>query len=125
VDPATRDNGCLHLIEGSHHCGRLDHVIVGERVGADRERVEELLKRMPQVAIEMAPGDVLFFHCNLLHCSGRNPSDQPRWALISVYNAARNDPYCDSRHARYAPLAKVPDSAIKEVGQQRFATSVQ
>jgi len=121
VDPATRDNGCLQLIEGSHYCGRLDHVMVGKRIGADDERVQELLKRKPLVQVEMDPGDVLFFHCNLLHCSGRNASERPRWSLICVYNAARNDPYCESRHPRYTPLGKVPDCAVKEVGHQRFA----
>jgi hypothetical protein len=120
VDPATRDNGCLNLLEGSHHCGRLDHLMVGDRVGADRERVEHLLQRLSTTTIEMRSGDVLFFHANLLHCSGRNRSNSPRWSMICVYNAARNDPYCDARHARYKPLVKVPDHAIKEAGRTRF-----
>src|SRR5215208_4479708 len=25
VDPCTRENGCLQVIRGSHHCGRIDH----------------------------------------------------------------------------------------------------
>jgi ectoine hydroxylase len=120
VDPATRANGCLQVIEGSHHCGRLDHHIAGERC-ADRERVAEILQRMPRVDVEMEPGDALFFHCNLLHCSDPNNSDLSRWSLICVYNAARNDPYCESRHSSYTPLNKVPDQAVKEVGNQRFA----
>jgi ectoine hydroxylase-related dioxygenase (phytanoyl-CoA dioxygenase family) len=78
---------------------------------------------MPLVYVEMNPGDVLFFHCNLLHCSAPNRSDEPRWSLICVYNAARNDPYCESRHTRYTPLARVADETIKEVARQRFAAS--
>ncbi|MFN6054042.1 MAG: phytanoyl-CoA dioxygenase family protein, partial [Planctomycetia bacterium] len=39
VDSATRENGCLQVIPGSHHCGRINHVLSGEQAGADMERV--------------------------------------------------------------------------------------
>jgi ectoine hydroxylase-related dioxygenase (phytanoyl-CoA dioxygenase family) len=121
VDACTRENGCLQVIRGSHQCGRLDHVLAGDQAGADRERVEKLLERMPLEYVEMGPGDALFFHCNLLHRSDQNRSDRPRWAMICCYNAARNDPYRESHHPRYTPLNVVPDTAIKEVGVKRFA----
>lgn len=120
VDAATKENGCLQVIEGSHHCGRIDHILTGEQAGADRERVDEILRRMPLVHVEMEPGDAVFFHSNLLHRSDQNRSDHPRWAMICCYNAARNDPYKDSHHPRYTPLNRVPDTAIKEVGIKRF-----
>jgi hypothetical protein len=121
VDPCTRENGCLQVVRGSHHCGRIDHVLTGDQAGADRERVEEVLKRKPLDYVEMDPGDALFFHCNLLHRSDQNRSDRPRWAMICCYNAARNDPYKEAHHPRYTPLAVVPDAAIKQVGVKRFA----
>jgi len=124
VDPSTKANGCLQVIENSHHCGRINHVLTGEQAGADRERVEEILKRpeqFPLVYVEMNPGDALFFHANLLHRSDQNKSDNPRWSMICCYNAARNDPYKDSHHPRYTPLQVVPDSAITQVGARRFA----
>lgn len=121
VDPATRENGCLQVIRGSHHLGRIDHVLTGEQAGADQERVREVLKRMELVHVEMEPGDTLFFHCNLLHRSDQNHSEKPRWSMICCYNAARNDPYKESHHPRYTPLHKVPDAAIKEAGLRRFA----
>jgi Phytanoyl-CoA dioxygenase (PhyH) len=121
VDRATKENGCLQVIEGSHHCGRIDHVLTGDQAGADRERVDEVLKRMPLVYVEMEPGDALFFHSNLLHRSDQNRSEHPRWAMICCYNAARNDPYKEAHHPCYTPLKVVPDSAIKEVGIKRFA----
>src|SRR3954447_11585830 len=31
VDPSTRANGCLQVIPGSHHCGRIDHALTGEQ----------------------------------------------------------------------------------------------
>lgn len=123
VDRATRENGCLQVIAGSHQLGRLEHVLTGEQAGADHSRVDEALKRLPLVYVEMEPGDVLFFHCNLLHRSDQNHSDHPRWSMICCYNAARNDPYKESHHPRYTPLHKVPDSAIREAGLRRFAES--
>jgi hypothetical protein len=123
VDPCTRANGCLQVLKGSHHAGRVNHVLTGDQAGADRERVDELAKRQELVHVEMDPGDALFFHSNLLHRSDQNKSDSPRWSMICCYNAARNDPYKDSHHPRYTPLKVVPDSAIKEVGVRRFADS--
>jgi ectoine hydroxylase-related dioxygenase (phytanoyl-CoA dioxygenase family) len=121
VDGATKENGCLQVIPQSHHCGRVDHILTGDQAGADRERVDEILKRMPVLYCEMEPGDAIFFHCNLLHRSDQNRSDKPRWSMICCYNAASNDPYKESHHPRYTLLRVVPDSAIKEVGIKRFA----
>jgi len=125
IDPATRENGCLQVIRGSHRLGRIDHVQVGEQAGADRERVEEILKRLELVHVEMTPGDTLFFDANLLHRSDQNHSDHSRWSMICCYNAARNDPYKDSHHPRYTPLVKVPDEEIKKAGAKRFGEASQ
>jgi ectoine hydroxylase len=53
--------------------------------------------------------------------SDRNTSPNPRWSMTCCYNARRNDPYKDSHHPRYTPLAKVDDDAIRLVGVRRFA----
>ncbi len=125
VDRATRENGCLQVIKGSHHLGRIEHVLTGEQAGADQERVSEVLKRLELIYVEMEPGDALYFHANLLHRSDQNHSDQPRWSMICCYNSARNDPYKESHHPRYTPLVKVPDSEISKAGQRRFSESDQ
>ena len=52
-------------------------------------------------------GDVLFFHCNLLHCSDSNQSQTKRWVLISAYNRASNDPVYKHHHPCYTKLHKV------------------
>jgi ectoine hydroxylase-related dioxygenase (phytanoyl-CoA dioxygenase family) len=121
VDRATRENGCLQVLRGSHLMGRVDHGKTGDQTGADMERVDEAMRRLELVHCEMAPGDALFFHCNLLHRSDQNRSPDPRWVLICCYNAARNDPYKDSHHPRYSPLEKWPDTRIKEIGRRQSA----
>jgi ectoine hydroxylase len=87
------------------------------------ERVQAVLERLPLVHCEMAPGDAIFFHPNLLHRSDMNRSEHPRWSMICCYNAARNDPYKDSHHPRYTPLDVVPDSRVRDVGVKRFEDS--
>lgn len=118
VDHATRENGCLQVLRGSHEMGRVEHVKTGEQTGADMERVSAALERLEVVYVEAEPGDVLFFHCNLLHRSDQNRSSNPRWSLIACYNAARNDPYQESRHPRYTPLECVTEDAIVRWGER-------
>ena len=118
LDPASRENGCLRLLKGSHRIGRIEHQVIAGQLGADPERVEAAKRRHECVTMEMEPGDAAFFHCNLLHCSGRNLSANPRWTLICCYNARANDPYKPSQHPGYTPLETAPDEAIKACGRR-------
>ncbi|XZE56758.1 phytanoyl-CoA dioxygenase family protein [Planctomycetaceae bacterium SH139] len=104
IDRATRANGCLQVIPGSHHLGRLEHGKVGGQTGADPERVAAILERLPLRYVEMEPGDGLFFHGNVLHRSDANTSPDPRWSLIVCYNIKSNNPYTVLRHNGYHPL---------------------
>lgn len=124
VDPATRENGCLQVIRGSHHLGRIDHDKNGEQAGADLERVNEALRRLELVYVEMQPGDTLFFHANLLHRSDQNTSEHPRWSMICCYNTRHNNPYKESHHPRYTPLHKVADEQVRTVGSSALDEGV-
>jgi ectoine hydroxylase len=116
VDPCTRENGCLQVLRGSHLMGRIEHGQVAGQTGADMERVTQAMERLELVYGTMAPGDGLFFHCNVLHGSAPNQSPHPRWTLIGCYNAARNNPYKESGHPSYSYLEKWPDERVLEVG---------
>lgn len=121
VDRATKENGCLQVLRESHKMGRIEHGKVGDQTGADIERVEKAMERLELVYCEMAPGDALFFHSNLLHRSDRNNSPNPRWVLICCYNTRRNDPYKESGHPRYSFLEKWPDERVKEIGRNQLS----
>ncbi|MBQ17625.1 MAG: phytanoyl-CoA dioxygenase family protein [Planctomycetaceae bacterium] len=126
IDPATRANGCLKVLSGSHRMGRIDHGPVGDQTGADLQRVAAIQERLETVHVELDPGDAVFFHCNLLHRSDANTTPDPRWTLICCYNAARNNPYREIRHPQYTPLKIADDSLVLDVGEQhwsRLATS--
>ena len=116
VDRATRENGCIEFLRGSHKLGRIDHGQVGGQTGADVERVAAVEQQLEHCYLEMAPGDACFFHCNTLHSSAQNRSARPRNILICCYNKASNDPIKEHHHPRYTPLSKVPDRRIKDLG---------
>ena len=116
LDPATRENGCLQVLKGSHRMGRIEHGRFGSQTGADPERVEAAMQRLEHVYCEMNPGDAVFFHGNTLHSSDANLSDKPRWGLICCYNTRHNNPYKESHHPSYTPLEKLDDGAIKAMG---------
>ena len=120
VDKATKENGCLQVLGGSHTMGRVDHSLTGDQAGADMERVNVAKERFPLVYCEMEPGDAMFFDCNILHRSDQNRSDHSRWSLICCYNAARNNPYKEGQHASYTPLVKVGEDAIKNSNLNGF-----
>ncbi len=120
VDKASKENGCLQVLKGSHDMGRVNHALTGDQAGADMERVNIAKERFPLVYCEMEPGDAMFFDCNILHRSDQNRSEHSRWSLICCYNAARNNPYKEGQHASYSPLAKVGADAIKNISLRGF-----
>lgn len=128
IDQATRENGCLRFIEGSHKLGRLEHTMYDGVAdsGVNEERLSAIRERMPEVVVELDPGDVAIFHCNTLHGSDANESGSPRLALLGCSNTRHNDPYIRTNaHPNWvhqtlirdrvteADLAKFPDFQLK------------
>jgi ectoine hydroxylase len=123
VDRASKANGCLQVIPGSHKMGRIEHGTFGTQTGADPDRVQLALEHMELVYAEMDPGDALFFHSNTLHRSDANTSDDPRWTLICCYNTRHNP--CDNKggHPTYTPLEIWDDAKVLEIGQAQLNSS--
>ena len=90
LDPCTRDNGCLRVLRGSHHIGRLEHQECGSQLMADPERIEWATRELEEVHCELSPGSVLYFHGNVLHASDPNHSSLPRWSIVAAYVTASN-----------------------------------
>lgn len=114
ITEATKENGCLQVLKGSHKTGRFEHLFVGEQRGADMHYVNLALKHFELVYVELKPGDVLIFHSNLLHTSASNDSDNARWSLISCYNRASNIGYNIKSKSAMTPIKKVPNNALLE-----------
>jgi ectoine hydroxylase len=115
LDRATKENGCLKVLKGSHKVGRIGHGVSDTpEQTADMERIAELEKRHESVYITAEPGDVLFFHANLLHSSDENKSNDSRRTLIVCFNTKSNNPYKDSGHASYSPMKVSSYNSIME-----------
>jgi len=112
LDAATRQNGCLQVLRGSHLLGRLEHGRVGGQTGAHVERIRQLEPLFERVYCEMSPGSVLFFHCNLLHASASNESDHHRRSFIMCYNALGNPQLSERKMFEQRPCPVSPDDAI-------------
>ena len=116
ISPANRENGCLQVIPETHKMGRIDHVTVGDQFQTDPERVAAALDRHPLVYCELAPGDAIFFHSNLLHRSDANTSESSRLSLICCYNTRHNDPIItNGRHPNYSPMEIWPDTKVQRI----------
>lgn len=120
---ATKENGCLQVLKGSHKMGRIEHNFAGEQQGADPAFVEEAMKKFERVYVEIEPGDALCFHSNLLHMSEANLSDKPRWSLISVYNMSYNKPFREKNTSCFTPLDVVADDAVLKSGGASLSAS--
>ena len=97
LDRATLNNGCLLVAAGSHRWGRLEHhadevTTSYKQWCVDTPTLKERLSEAMIQPITGQPGDVLFFHCNLLHGSGHNMSPLPRKTFIIAYNDWVNKP---------------------------------
>lgn len=84
---------------------------------ANPQRVSLAMEVCERVAVELAPGSVVFFHCNTLHCSAPNHSDDPRWALICCYNALSNTVAPPAPGSAISPW---DDGCVLEYGREQL-----
>jgi ectoine hydroxylase-related dioxygenase (phytanoyl-CoA dioxygenase family) len=90
IDPATRENGCLQFIPGSHREPITQHVLYEDSVHAElpHEKVDEIKNKYGGVDhIELEPGDAVCWHSNLYHYSPPNPSPKGRIAVAGVLSS--------------------------------------
>lgn len=87
VTEATLENGCLHVLPGSHREPVHEHV-PDRRPNANYGYVEIVDHDMTgSVPVLMDPGDLLLFDSHLMHRSTDNESDGVRAAMVYHYCA--------------------------------------
>ena len=93
IDPATRENGCLRIIPGSHRLGYLGLSDDGPLMkGVTEEPVLRAAGLDPEavVDIELEPGDLVMWSLLTVHGSAINRSQKDRAFLLSSYVKAAN-----------------------------------
>ena len=87
LDPATRENGCVQVIRGSHAWGVINP---GHGSGfLSPEQAEDFAPENETVFCELEPGEAILLHNWLLHSSDKNNSEMSRRAFSVCYMDAR------------------------------------
>jgi hypothetical protein len=87
LDPATKENGCVQIIRGSHKWG-----VINPEHGSGflrDDQAEQYAPRDEVIYCELEPGEVVLLHNWLLHSSDKNHSAQSRRAFSVCYMDAR------------------------------------
>ena len=103
----NKDLGALEIIPGSHLQGlRTDHIDNGfGMVSLSTNEIAQLK------SIEVNVGDVLLFSSFLIHQSGNNITDNPRWSCHFRYNDL-DDPTFRARRFAHPYIYKPSEELI-------------
>jgi phytanoyl-CoA hydroxylase len=92
LDPATPENGCMHIMPGTHREGPVVHFR-----RRDWQLCDEDVDRSRDTMIPLPPGGALFFHGLLQHGTPANRTDQRRRAVQLHYVPAGTPQISDQR----------------------------
>jgi len=107
LGPETLENGCLQVIPGTH------------RQNFDREQLDSDLFLRPGLdtnqsliankqPVELACGDVLFFHARTFHSATRNHTTVPKYSVVFTFRGDGNRPVPGTRSASLPELLLPP-----------------
>ena len=115
LDDATRDNGCLQYIPGSHRWDLLPITgLAGDMESIRSVLTEDQFAHFKPVAIELKKGECAFHHPLMIHGSYENRTDGPRRA--AVINAFR-DGVCSASSTTLLEGVPVIEAGSKMEGQ--------
>lgn len=108
IDPVTAENGPVYFIKGSHKDGLLPSRpsgVTGNSVGMVDPPTTPLFE---QFCALLEPGDVTIHHCETIHHSQSNYTDQPRLGLLFVYRGVHTRINEECQSAYMAAVAETP-----------------
>jgi ectoine hydroxylase-related dioxygenase (phytanoyl-CoA dioxygenase family) len=107
LDDATRYNGCMQYIPGSHKWNLLPITgLAGDMNAIQSVLTDEQKAAFKPVAIELKKGECTFHHPLMVHGSYENTTDGPRRAV--VINAFRDGTRSDSNEELLAGVPPIP-----------------
>ncbi|MCH2213274.1 MAG: phytanoyl-CoA dioxygenase family protein [Fuerstiella sp.] len=84
TDPATVENGCMHILPGSHRNGIVEHAGEGDAYG-----IVDVPQNDDVIAIPLNPGDALVFHGELQHYTPANLTSRRRRSVQYHYASSQ------------------------------------
>ncbi len=114
LDDATRENGCLQYIAGSHQWGLLPKPVIAGELQGIRDFLNEEQKAQfdKPLYAEVKAGEAIFHHPLTLHGSGENKSENPRRAF--VINVFADGVVSDSDEPLLEGVPVVPKGTIMQ-----------
>ena len=104
LDEENEGNGALRVIPGSHakdlDRGDFDKdLFFREDRGSNRDLIRQ------KITLELNAGDLLFFHCRLLHSADRNTSGQVKLSPVFTFHTRSNQPIQGTRSSRFPSIS--------------------
>lgn len=107
LDSEYRENGVLEFIPGSHAIAfTADQFDEKEYFSATDPRNLPLIET--KVSTDLQKGDVVLFHCRLLHRANANLTDKPKISFVYTVKGARTKAIEGSRSADYPEIYLEP-----------------
>ena len=102
INEANLENGCIQFVPGSHNWGLQEHERKQQTFGVFLPGHYQ--EREDAVAVEMGPGDGVFFNALIIHGSAPNNSQNDRLMNTFAYNVTGNGATQSREVLRGVPL---------------------
>ena len=96
-------NGCLKVLPGSHAL-EVRNDMVDKELFLNESHPEAQPWLDGAVDVELAAGDVLFFHARLFHAANDNQTEQAKFSLVNSYHGEGNQPLENSKSTTYEEI---------------------
>ena len=93
-------NGCLKVLPGTH-VYQVTGDMVDKELFLNQNNLQAKAWLDGAVDVELAAGDVLFFHAGLFHAANHNQTDQAKFSLVNSYHGKDNAPIPNSKSTTY------------------------
>jgi len=104
LDDECSENGVLEFIPGSHKmvfaAGQFDEK---EYFSETNVANQEIIKQ--KISTSLQQGDVVLFHCLLLHRANRNMTDRPKLSFVYTVKGAKTNAIQGTRSAQFSEIA--------------------
>ncbi|MBL4883347.1 MAG: phytanoyl-CoA dioxygenase family protein [Planctomycetaceae bacterium] len=108
IDRVTVENGAVTFILGSHQQGMLPTKpsgVTGNSIGLANEPTTP---KSEQFCATLEPGDATIHHCQIIHHSDANQTDQSRLGLLFVYRASHTKTDSQLKHDYTTAVTTTP-----------------
>lgn len=102
IDAATRENGCLEVVPGSHRMENVE-LVEGGRIS------DAWCDAHDWVEVPLERGDVLIFGSHLAHRSAANNTSSPRASLYATFHARSDGEGLRQKYYAHRRVAFPPD----------------